>query len=171
MRSNLRRPQTRNFREEGRRHKSLCYGGYVRFAKVPRRRLTRCLQFINSIVKDIQNTVTKSAHNSAAIRAFNTKMDTQKISRWRQDLNRILLVFNVGVDLCCALAEIMLISLQTELQIVNTITTDEINEQLHDVSESVKEGNRLASEVDESIREARLDIKEVHREVTEFKVI
>ena len=98
-------------------------------------------------------------------------MDTQKISRWRQDLNRILLVFNVGVDLCCALAEIMLISLQTELQIVNTITTDEINEQLHDVSESVKEGNRLASEVDESIREARLDIKEVHREVTEFKVI
>ena len=51
-------------------------------------------------VSEIQRKITRQGKRRAVVRAFQAKSDRSMIAEWRQDLNRILHVFNVrGINL------------------------------------------------------------------------
>ena len=95
-------------------------------------------------VAAIQGKVTKQGKRNAASRLFHPRGDKDKILAWRQDLDRIVRVFNVRSG--CSARHSLIVTYQTELAInTHMLVVDMHRNALGDREGTVRQHNQVSA--------------------------
>ena len=127
-------------------------------------------------VAEIQRKVIKRGTRSAVSRLFHAKNNKEKIAAWRVNLNRILLVFNVGSAVSWWL--LFTVHPQTELAINTHVTVLDIHHDVvdthaivSDVHHDVTNTHSLVSDVHHDVANTHAIVTELHHSVTNTHTI
>ena len=138
--------------------------------------LTMQSQSHGRTLADIQNKIDKRRKRNAISRAFHAKNDSQTITSWRMDLNRILLVFNVCFVVPARPA--LIVYSQTELGLNTYVAVSDVRDgvaKTHtvvaDTHTVVAETHALVSDIRREVLGSREGVYDQHRSVSDIRTM
>jgi len=114
-------------------------------------------------VAHIRSKVAERSKQNAISRAFHAKNDSQTIISWRTDLNRILLVFNVGSVIF--IRPTLTVHSQTELGLNIYVTISNVRDGVANTHAVVADTHTVVAEVRQDVANTRAMVSDISRKI------